>query len=210
MTIDGPGGTGKSTVSRKLAERLGLPHLDTGAFYRGATLAVLREGSALDDPTAIEEAVAEVELVRENGRMHLNGDDVEQEIRGDAVTGAVSAVSAVPSVRQKLVQLQRDWVASRGGHGVVEGRDIGSVVFPEANVKIFLDARPEVRASRRAAQSQESTEDVLADLRRRDHLDSTRAASPMSIPEDAVVVDTSDMTIEQVVDKLVSIVRSMS
>jgi CMP/dCMP kinase len=209
VTLDGPGGTGKSTVSRVVAHKAGLPHLDTGAFYRAATLAVLEEGVDPTDGTGVFEVVSEVRLAQESGRMYLNGRDVSTEIRGEAVTGSVSAVSAHPEVRKRLVEMQRAWAESHGG-GVVEGRDIGSVVFPDATVKVFLDASPEVRARRRALETGETVDDVLEDLNRRDRLDSTREASPLTIPEGAVVVDTSELTFDEVVDQVLGLIRAKS
>lgn len=198
VAIDGPSGTGKSTVSRRVAELTGLPHLDTGAFYRAATLAVLREG-AEGDQHAVVETVRAAELDERDGRMLLDGEDVSSEIRLEPVTAAVSPVSAIPEVRQILVQHQRAWVSEHGDQAVVEGRDIGSVVFPDAEVKIYLDATAEVRAYRRAGQTGEDVQTVLDDLRRRDGFDSGRAASPLMVPVGAIVIDTSGMNFHEVV-----------
>jgi cytidylate kinase len=209
VTVDGPGGTGKSTVSRVVARRAGLPHLDTGAYYRAATLAVLRTGADPHDPFGVFDVVSDVTMSQEDDRMYLDGHDVSDEIRGEAVTAAVSAVSAHPEVRGLLVEKQRAWAYEHGG-GVVEGRDIGSVVFPEAEVKVFLDASPEVRARRRAAETGESYEGVYEDLNRRDSLDSMRASSPLTVPEGAVVVDTSELTFDEVVDKLLELISANS
>ncbi|MGU3294795.1 (d)CMP kinase [Williamsia sp. M5A3_1d] len=212
ITIDGPAGTGKSSVSRRVADRLGARYLDTGAMYRVATLAALRAGADLENPDAITDAVADVEMTLSNDpgshAVTLAGEEVSSEIRTDAVTKAVSAVSAVADVRTKMVALQRDIVA--GEYAVVEGRDIGTVVFPDAELKIFLTASAQARAQRRHDQnlSQGRSSDfdtVLADVERRDHLDSTRAVSPLRAADDAIVVDTSDMTIEQVIDHLVEL-----
>ena len=209
LTVDGPGGTGKSTVSRVVARRAGLPHLDTGAYYRAATLAVIRSGADPHDPFSVLDVVSDLAMSQEGDRMYLDGHDVSDEIRGEAVTAAVSAVSAHPEVRDLLVEKQRAWAEEHGG-GVVEGRDIGSVVFPQAEVKVFLDASPEVRARRRAAETGESYEDVYEDLNRRDSLDSTRASSPLTVPEGAVVVDTSELTFDEVVDKLLELISANS
>jgi cytidylate kinase len=198
VAIDGPSGTGKSTVSRKVAELTGLPHLDTGAFYRAATLAALRRDAVVDEDRLIA-LVTQADLDQRDGHMFLGGEDVSGEIRGEPVTAAVSTVAAVPRVREILVQHQRHWVAERGDRAVVEGRDIGSVVFPDAEVKIYLDATPEVRARRRAAQTGEEVDEVLTDIHRRDGLDSGRTASPLMIPLGAVVIDTSDMSFDHVV-----------
>lgn len=209
VTLDGPGGTGKSTVSRVVAARAGLPHLDTGAYYRAATLAALEAGVDPSDDAAVEEVVSGAAFDQEGGRMYLNGRDVSDDIRSEPVTGAVSAVSAHPRVREALVELQRAWVDEHGG-GVVEGRDIGSVVFPDATLKVFLDASAEVRARRRAMETGEPFDEVLADLSRRDRFDSTRAASPLMIPDGAVVVDTSDLNFDEVVESLLRLIEAKS
>lgn len=214
VAVDGPAGTGKSSVSRGLASALGARYLDTGAMYRIATLAVLRAGADLTDPEAIASATADVGVTvgSEPGedRAYLDGEDVSTEIRGDAVTRAVSAVSAVPAVRARLVDLQRE-LSAGGSRVVVEGRDIGTVVLPEADVKIFLTASAEERARRRNAQNManglaDDYATVLADVARRDHLDSTRVVSPLRAAEDALVVDTSDMDEAEVVAHLLELV----
>ena len=201
IAIDGPAGTGKSTVARGLATTLQARYLDTGAMYRIVTLSALRQGVDLDDPTAIAAAVQNTDMAvghdPAEDRSFLEGEDVSAEIRGDAVTKAVSAVSAVPEVRARLVALQRN-LADGAGPVVVEGRDIGTVVLPDADVKIFLTASAEERARRRNDQNvasglRDDFDAVLADVRRRDHLDSTRAVSPLRAADDALVVDTSDM-----------------
>lgn len=214
VAVDGPAGTGKSSVSRGLAKALGASYLDTGAMYRIVTLAVLRAGADLSDAAAID-AVASGAVIAVGSdpgedRAYLAGEDVSGEIRGDEVTRAVSAVSAVSGVRARLVELQRQ-LASSGGRVVVEGRDIGTVVLPKADVKIFLTASAEERARRRNAQNiasglPDDYETVLADVQRRDHLDSTRAVSPLRAAEDALVVDTSDMDQTQVVAHLLDLV----
>ncbi|HET8738108.1 MAG TPA: (d)CMP kinase [Acidimicrobiia bacterium] len=209
ITVDGPGGTGKSTVSRLLAERAGLPHLDTGAFYRAATLAVLEAGVDPYDEAGVIEVVSRSDLEQEDGRMYLDGRDVSAEIREERVTSAVSAVSAHPGLRRMLVEAQRAWVERHGG-GVIEGRDIGSVVFPEAPFKFYLDASPEVRARRRADQTGESYDEVLEDLRRRDRIDSTRAASPLVVPDGAMVIDTSNLSVEEVVETMLEAIEAKS
>lgn len=210
VTVDGPGGTGKSTVSRLVAGRAGLPHLDTGAYYRAATVAVLRSGVVPSEGDVVVAVVSASTLDQEDGRMYLDGEDVSEEIRGEDVTRAVSAVSSHSGVRQLLVGMQRSWISRHGGRGVVEGRDIGSVVFPEAEVKIYLDASAEVRARRRAFQTGEDPDEVLADLNRRDHLDSTREVSPLTVPDGAVVIDTSDMALDDVVDRVLDVIASKS
>jgi cytidylate kinase len=218
VAIDGPAGTGKSSVAKGLARTLGTRFLDTGAMYRIVTLAVLRAGVDPADHEAVEQVASAVQLSvgsePDGARCFLAGEDVSSEIRGDDVTRAVSAVSAVPAVRARLVALQRAMAEGAGGV-VVEGRDIGTVVLPGAPVKIFLTASAETRARRRNDQNLASGladdyEGVLADVRRRDHLDSTRAVSPLRAAPDAVVVDTSDMTEAQVIAHLLELVRQRS
>jgi cytidylate kinase len=215
VAVDGPAGTGKSSVSRGLARSLGARYLDTGAMYRIVTLAVLRAGVDLSDTPAIELAAADVPVSvgynPDEDRAYLDAEDVSREIRGDAVTKAVSAVSAVPAVRARLVGLQRE-LAAGPDSVVVEGRDIGTVVLPDADVKIFLTASAEVRAQRRNKQNvasglDDDYETVLADVKRRDHLDSTRAVSPLRAADDAVLVDTSDTTESEVVKRLSELVQ---
>lgn len=218
VAVDGPAGTGKSSVSRGLARVLGARYLDTGAMYRIVTLAVLRAGVDPADATAVAAIAdsADISVGHDPGedRSFLGAEDVSAEIRGDAVTRAVSAVSSVPAVRSRLVELQRD-LAGGPGSVVVEGRDIGTVVLPDADLKIFLTASDETRARRRndqnvAAGQPDSYEAVLADVRRRDHLDSTRAVSPLRAAPDAVVVDTSAMTETEVIAHLVALVEQRS
>jgi cytidylate kinase len=215
IAIDGPAGTGKSSVSRRVATALGGNYIDTGAMYRVATLKALRAGAALDDPASIDKATDKVTISVTNDPeaqiVLMDGEDVTAEIRSDDVTRSVSAVSAVPAVRARLVQAQRDLAQS--GLSVLEGRDIGTVVFPDATLKIFLTASPEARAQRRhdqntAAGMNSDYQTVLDDVIRRDHLDSTRATSPLRPAEDAVQVDTTDLGIEEVIAKLVELARN--
>jgi cytidylate kinase len=215
IAVDGPAGTGKSSVSRGLARALHARYLDTGSMYRIVTLALLRNGIDLADANAIAALAADIDLAvgfdPDEDRSYLAGEDVSVEIRGDAVTKAVSAVSAVSAVRTRLVQRQRE-LADGPGSVVVEGRDIGTVVLPEADVKIFLTASAEERARRRndqniAAGQPGDYAGVLADVQRRDHLDSTRAVSPLRAADDAVVVDSSDMTQHEVVAHLLDLVE---
>ena len=213
IAIDGPAGTGKSSVSRGLARELDARYLDTGSMYRIVTLAMVRAGVDLEDADAIT-AAADVPLSvgydPDREQSYLAGEDVSVAIRGDDVTRAVSAVSAVPAVRERLVRLQRE-LAAGPESVVVEGRDIGTVVLPDADVKIFLTASPETRARRRndqnvAAGLPDDYDTVLADVMRRDHLDSTRAVSPLRAADDAVIVDTSDMTQAEVIARLCELV----
>ena len=193
-------------MSRKLAQRLGWLHLDTGAFYRAATLAVLRAGI---DPTADDDvtgAVGARTFLQEGGRMYLDGEDVSIDIRSSEVTAAVSAVAALPEVRRLMVAHQRAWVARHGRHVVVEGRDIGTVVFPEADLKIWLSASAEERARRRALQTGEDPNVVLKELDRRDRADSGRKVSPLTPAEDAIHLDTTGMTIDEVVVRIMTLI----
>ena len=217
VAIDGPAGTGKSSVARGLARELGARYLDTGAMYRIATLAVVRAGVDLGDHDAIA-AAADVALSvgfdPEHEAAYLGDEDVSASIRGDEVTRAVSAVSAVPAVRTRMVALQRQLAAGTGGV-VVEGRDIGTVVLPDADVKIFLTASAQTRARRRndqnvAAGLRDDYAGVLADVSRRDRLDSTRAVSPLRAAEDSIVIDTSDMTQDEVIARLRDLVTERS
>jgi cytidylate kinase len=204
VAIDGPAGTGKSTVARELSRRLGLPHLDTGAMYRAVTWAVLARGVDPADAVAVAAVARAVDLDLGDDVVRVDGEDVSTAIRGPAVTAAVSAVSAVPAVRAQLVARQRAWTVARGG-GVLEGRDIGSVVFPDAELKVYLTASPEVRAARRAGEAGGDVAAVAADLARRDRADSSRADSPLHEAAGAVVVDTSDLDPDGVVDHILGL-----
>lgn len=215
VAVDGPAGTGKSSVSRGLARALGARYLNTGAMYRIVTLAVLRAGVDIDDSAAVGALASRVDLAvgfdPDEDLYVLGGEDVSAEIRGDAVTKAVSAVSAVPSVRTLLVDRQRE-LADGSVAVVVEGRDIGTVVLPDAEVKIYLTASAQERARRRNDQNVASGlagdyDAVLADVRRRDNLDSTRAVSPLRAADDAIVVDSSDMSESEVVAYLLDLVE---
>ncbi len=205
IAIDGPAGAGKSTVGRALAGRLGLEYLDTGAMYRAVTFAALRRGLDPADDDDVAKVSEGLELVVADRSVTVDGIDATVEIRGREVTAAVSAVAANSRVRAELVRRQRDWVAERGG-GVVEGRDIGSVVFPDADLKLYITASPRVRAERRVAEIGGDVDDVEASIIERDRKDSTRADSPLHATSDAVVVDTSGLSIEEVVDHLLELV----
>ena len=214
VTLDGPSGTGKSSVARAVAAKLGADYLDTGAMYRAATVAVLDAGVDPEDAEAVARVVAgariEVGTTAGEELVRVDGVDVAERIRGAAVTRAVSPVSAVPAVRRQLVDQQRSLVAAATAV-VVEGRDIGTVVLPEATCKIYLTAAPEARAQRRAAQLGLTTPDEVAelaeDLRRRDEYDSSRADSPLRPAADAVVVDSTDLDREAVVERVVELAR---
>jgi len=206
LAIDGPGGAGKSTVTRRLAEHLGVPRLDTGAIYRAVTAGVLRAGVDPADSAGCT-AVAERARVRFSGdRVLLDDDDVTKEIRGPRVTAAVSRVSAHGGVRRALVGQQR--AVADGGTWIVEGRDIGTVVFPDAVLKVFLTASARERARRRAAELGETdVEAVESEMRRRDHEDSTRADSPLRAAADAVAIDTTEMDANEVVEHIAALWR---
>ena len=201
IAIDGPAGSGKSTVARAVADRLGLRYLDTGAMYRSVAFAAMRRGVDPSEEGAVARIAADVDLRLEaDGTVVVDGVDATIEIRGPEVTRAVSIVAANPGVREAMRTRQREWVDRQGG-GVLEGRDIGSVVFPDAELKVYLDARPEVRAARRSKEVADlSYETVAADLARRDALDQGRAHDPLRVSEDAVVIDTSDLSVDEIVD----------
>ncbi len=210
VSIDGPAGTGKSTVSREVARHLELPHLDTGAYYRATTLMASRAGIRPTDGPGIANALRNVTLDQNDGAMFLDGENVSTEIRGAAVGSSVSEVSTHPEVRRILVDAQRAWVAGRGGSAVVEGRDIGSVVFPGAQIKIYLDANPEVRAARRSSETGQLVESVLGEQNLRDQIDSTREESPLVVPPGSIVIDTSRLEIEEVVQTILDVVAAGS
>ena len=208
VAIDGPAGAGKSTLAAAVAARLGMERLDTGAMYRAVALAALQQGIAPDDAGAVADLARRI-TIDVGERVTVDGRDVTGDIRSAAVDGAVSAVAANPDVRAELRARQRAWVATRG-RGVVEGRDIGSVVLPGADVKIYLTASTDVRARRRAAQRVDgrSVEQIHDDLVRRDRLDSTRADSPLKRPEeaavDAVVIDSTGKSAERVLGEVLA------
>jgi cytidylate kinase len=214
VAIDGPSGSGKSSTSRGVATRLGLRYLDTGAMYRALTWWMLRHGVPVDDPAAVaarcDEAVIDSGTDPAAPTITVDGTDVAGAIRTPEVTGAVSAVSAVPQVRARLLELQRAAIAAGLEQGgiVVEGRDIGSVVAPDADVKVYLTADAAARAARRAAE--EGGSDVAAtesSLLARDRIDSTRTVSPLTMAEGAVHVDTTPYTLEEVVDLIAGLVE---
>jgi CMP/dCMP kinase len=213
VAIDGPSGVGKSTTSKLVARALGIPHIDTGAMYRAIGLAATRLGIDVNDEKALEELAAGTRiefLPGEVPRVLLNGEDVTPLIRTPEISMAASHVSAIPGVRRVLVRLQQE-LGHRDG-GVLEGRDIGTKVFPETPHKFFLTARPEVRARRRFDEligkgQPADYESVLADSLLRDRQDSTRADSPLTHDETYTIVDTSDLSIAEVVEKIVSSVR---
>lgn len=210
MTIDGPSGVGKSTVARAVADRLGLAYLDTGSTYRAATLIALSSDTDLCDEDAVLAAITRHRIDYGPDGVEIDGSLVAEAVRSREVTAAVSAVSALPRVRTHIVTVQRDWVHRRGDAAVVEGRDIGTVVFPNATVKVFLTARPEIRALRRSGDTEAgdaSIDEIAADLAARDRADSTREASPLRPADDAEIIDTSDIGIDEVVELIVDLAK---
>lgn len=204
IAIDGPAGSGKSTVAKALAARLGLRYLDTGAMYRSVAFAALRRGIDPAEAEPVAKVARDLDLrMDEDGAVRVDGVDATIEIRGPEVTRAVSVVAANPQVRTELVSRQREW-AQRHGGGVLEGRDIGTVVFPDAELKVYLDASPEVRAARRSREVTDlDYETVAADIARRDALDQGREADPLRVAGDAFVLDTSALAIEEIVERVV-------
>lgn len=205
VAVDGPSGSGKSTVSRRLAVGIGARYLDTGAMYRAITWAVLRSGVDLIDAESVAKVAGEVDLRigtdPQGYGVTADGVNVDKEIRGPEVTGAVSAVAAVPAVRELLVARQREMIAN-AGRIVIEGRDIGSVVAPDADLKVYLTASEAARAQRRSAEDAADVAATAADLARRDRLDSTRKVNPLQQAPDAVVLDTTELGIDEVVARL--------
>ncbi|MBV9662042.1 MAG: (d)CMP kinase [Acidimicrobiales bacterium] len=204
IAIDGPAGSGKSTVAREVAARLGLDYLDTGAMYRAVAYEAIRRNIEPDDAERVAELARQLELTVA-AQVMVNGTDATVEIRSPEVTRAVSVVAANPQVRHEMVLRQREWAKAHGG-GVVEGRDIGTVVFPNADLKVYLTADDGERANRRTKEMLDRSYDqVAAELARRDHLDSTRAASPLAIAPDAVHLDTTSLNAEQVVERVLAL-----
>ncbi len=214
IAIDGPSGAGKSTLGRSLARELGLLYIDTGAMYRAVALAAVTAGVELSDSARVAEVARRASIRLEGDpdslRVVLDGRDVSREIRGEGVGQAASVVSAIPEVRRELVRRQRE-MGAQGGV-VLDGRDIGTVVFPSAGVKFFLTAKPEERARRRldeerARDQTQTFEETLADINERDQRYSTRDDSPLRAASDAVVIDTTEFTIEEVFLRMLEVVR---
>ena len=205
VAIDGPAGAGKSTVGRAVAEQLHLEYLDTGAMYRSVTFAALRRGLDPSDQEAVGALSEQIEIAVDGERVLVDGVDATIEIRGREVTSAVSAVASNSRVRAEMVRRQRSWVAEHGG-GVVEGRDIASVVFPDATLKLYVTASARVRAERRVAEIGGDVDEVEASIIGRDRQDSTRADSPLIEASGAVAVDTSDLSIDEVVAQVLELI----
>ena len=215
IAVDGPSGAGKSTMAKKLARALGFLYVDTGAIYRTLGLFALRQGISPEDEAAVSKLLPMVSIRLDYGedwvqKMYLNGEDVTDAIRTPEVSTAASQISAIPGVRDFLMDMQRD--LSKQGNVIMDGRDIGTVVLPDADVKIFLTASAEDRARRRfeeltARGSRTDYETVLADIRERDHRDSTRSAAPLRQAEDALLVDTTGNSMEESFEVLLQTVR---
>jgi CMP/dCMP kinase len=206
IAIDGPAGAGKSTVGRALARRVGLEYLDTGAMYRAVAFAALRRGIPVTDDAAVADLARSMQLAVSEDAVVVDGVDATTGIRSREVTEAVSAVAANTPVREELRARQRDWADAHGG-GVIEGRDIGTVVFPEATLKLFITASPRVRAERRVAEIGGDVDDVAASITERDRRDMTRADGPLRAADGAAVVDTTGLTVDEVVERIVELVR---
>lgn len=206
IAIDGPAGSGKSTVARAVSARVGIPYLDTGAMYRSVAFAALRSGVDPEDGEQVANLAREMVLVMKvDGTVLVDGVDATIEIRGPEVTRAVSLVAANAAVRSEMRSRQREWANEHGG-GVMEGRDIGTVVFPDARLKVYLDASPEIRAERRSKEvSDLSYESVASDIARRDALDQNRAHDPLTVSADARVIDTSHLGVEEIVDQILEL-----
>lgn len=211
VAIDGPAGAGKGTITKKVGEKLGLINIDTGAMFRCVTLNIIQEKIEPNQEEKIKQMLEKIQIeLKENEEVYLNGENVSKAIREEMVTKKVSPVSKIPIVREKMLKMQRKM--SEGKNIIMEGRDIGTVVFPNADVKIYLDASPEERAKRRVKQNQEkgiesSYEEVLKNIMDRDKSDSNREIAPLKQAKDAIYIDSSDMTIDEVVAKIVGIVQ---
>jgi CMP/dCMP kinase len=205
VAIDGPAGAGKSTVSQEIARRMGFLYIDSGAMYRAVALLALQNNVNLDDSLKLAALAENAEISLAAGKVTLNGADITQAIRSAEVSEAASRVSKVPAVRRAMVALQRDYAEESSV--VMEGRDIGTVVFPDAQVKIYLDASPEIRARRRVEQSGGDYNTVLAEIRSRDDRDATRADSPLRQAEDAVYLDSSGLPEPEVIEAVLKIIR---
>ena len=205
IAIDGPAGAGKSTVARALSRALGITYLDSGAMYRCVALTVLRAGADLDDPGAVGALAERAEIELDGGRVRVGGEDVTAAIRSPQVSAAASRISVHPEVRRAMVARQRELIAA--GRYVAEGRDIGTVVSPEAPLKVFLSATDAERARRRAAETGESVDAVLAAQAVRDSRDRERAHGPLRVAADAIEVDTTGLTVDEVVDRLAGLAR---
>ena len=209
VAIDGPAGAGKSTIAKALAAKLQVRYLDTGAMYRAVTFAAMNSGIDLLNQDLVAELTRESKMLLTDESVVINGLDATVAIRSSEVTAAVSTVAANSQVRTELRERQRQWIADHNG-GVVEGRDIGSVVFPDATLKVYLTASPIVRAKRRVAQSGGNVDEIAAAIASRDLQDSSRSDSPLTQTDDAVTIDTSERSIDEVVAQLVELTNKIS
>ena len=209
VAIDGPAGAGKSTIAKALAAKLGVRYLDTGAMYRAVTFAAMTSGIELSNQDLVAELTRKSKMLLTDETVMINGLDATTAIRSSEVTAAVSTVAANSQVRTELRERQRQWIADHNG-GVVEGRDIGSVVFPDATLKVYLTASPIVRAKRRVTQSGGNVDEIAASIASRDLQDSSRSDSPLTQTDDAITIDTSDRSIDQVVAQLVEMTDQRS
>ena len=209
VAIDGPAGAGKSTIAKALAAKLRVSYLDTGAMYRAVTFAAMNSGIDLSNQDLVATLTRESKMLLTDESVVINGLDATSAIRSSEVTAAVSSVAANSEVRTELRERQRQWIADHNG-GVVEGRDIGSVVFPDATLKVYLTASPTVRAKRRVAQSGGNVEEIAAAIASRDLQDSSRSDSPLTQTDDAITIDTSDRSIDEVVAQLVELTNKIS
>ncbi|HGY90537.1 MAG TPA: (d)CMP kinase [Planctomycetes bacterium] len=212
VTLDGPAGAGKSTVAREVARRLGYRYLDTGAMYRAVTLLALREGTAPDDEVGLERLLAGLSMeFRPDGHLWVNGEDLTREIRSREVTASVSEYASSHAVRLAMSRLQR--AMGEGGRLVCEGRDMGSVVFPDARLRIYLDASPEIRARRRQKELEETGqtvdfEELLREIRERDTKDASREEAPLQRVEGQILLDTSTLSKEEVIDQITRLAQT--
>ncbi len=211
VAIDGPAGAGKGTITKLVGEKLGLVNIDTGATFRCVALNMIQKNVKMEEEEKIQEILDDINIeMNSNGKIFLNGEDVTHRIRENDVNNLVSPVSTLQIVRNKLLEIQRN--IAKGKNVIMEGRDIGTVVFPNANVKIYLDATAEERARRRVLQNKEkgiesSYEEVLNGIKERDERDSTRKIAPLKKAEDAIYVDSTNLNIEQVVEKIIGIIN---
>ena len=211
VAIDGPAGSGKGTITRIVGEKLKLVNIDTGATFRCVALNMIQKNVSINDEEKLEKLLKEIDIeIKTNGKIYLNGEDVTKRIRENDVNSLVSPISVIPMVRNRLLEIQRK--IAKGKDVIMEGRDIGTVVFPNADVKIYLDATAEERAKRRVLQNKEngiasSYNEVLAGIKDRDKRDSTRKIAPLKRAEDAIYVDTTNMNIENVVKEIVNIIK---
>jgi len=210
VAVDGPAGSGKSTVAKSVANTLDFVYIDTGAMYRMITLFVIRENIDLDNFEKLDNILSNIKIEMENGKFYLNGEDVSDDIRSRQVSNLVSKVAAINKVRKIMLSLQRE--IALGKQAILDGRDIGTVVFPRADLKIYLDASPEIRANRRALEFEKkgekvSRKEILAEIIKRDQEDMNRSSAPLKKAHDAILIDTSDKNIESVIKEIITLIE---